>query len=178
VSVAGGEVDALRSAVSTAILGAGRTAAEGRALSRNYALVGAEALDAIPAYGSPFSKHLPNIKDALVAGLDRENPRVRLSCIRALGRAKVKALLPRLVLIYGAGDRPGEESQAERRACIEAIGDMMEAGDTPPPEVVVLMSEIHRSGTAELRAFATRKLSGVQLPPATIEQLINDAEAK
>jgi HEAT repeat protein/ActR/RegA family two-component response regulator len=173
VSMAG-DTAPVKAAVAEAILGSGRTAAEGKRVSKRYARVGAEALDAIPASGSPFSKHLPAIKNALVAALDREDPVVRVSAIRALGKAKITSLIKRLIKICGSADRPAEE----RLACIQAIGDMMELGDEPMPEVVSLLQGIHRSGDKKLRKFAIKRLSNVLLPIRTVEQLVNEAEGK
>ncbi len=164
--------DSIKATMTKAILGK-RTAGEGRELAAEYASKAARALVSIPATGSPFSPHLPKIKDALVGALDSNNPEVRICAIRALGKAKVESLIPRLIDICEAEDR----AQEERLACIEAIGAMMEVGKPAPPEMIGLLEAIHKSGNDELRRFAVERFSAVSLPPANLEELINAQEA-
>jgi len=164
--------DKIKAAISRAILGR-RTLSEGLRLSAQYARTGARALSSIPKTGSPFSRHLRAIKEALVSALDRESPQVRISAIGALGKAKVKTLIPRLIDICQSAERP----QPERLACIEAIGNMMEPGEAAPAEVIGLLETIHRSGDKRLRQFAVERLSGAAIPPANLEKLVNQEEA-
>lgn len=164
--------DKIKAAISRAILGR-RTLSEGLRLSAQYARTGARALSSIPKTGSPFSRHLRAIKEALVSALDRESPQVRISAIGALGKAKVKTLIPRLIDICQSAERP----EPERLACIEAIGNMMEPGEAAPAEVIGLLETIHRSGDKRLRQFAVERLSAAAIPPANLEKLVNQEEA-
>ena len=150
-----------------------RTKSEGLKLSAEYARVGARALASIPERDSPFSPHLADIKDALIAALDGDDPEVRISAIGTLGKARIKSLMLRLIDISQAEDR----AQAERLACIEAVGKMIGPKETPPQEAVNLLIKIHRTGNPALRRVAVRHLLRATLPPDELEKLISAQEA-
>ncbi len=152
----------------------GRRALSERAnLAAQYARTGAIALDAIPGTGSPFSRFLVEINASLVAALDSDDSRVRVSAITALGKAKVRALIPRLIDICLDKGR----SVAERSACMGAIGNIITPSEEPPPEVVDLVKKIHQSGDRNLRRLAAEQLAGASVPPAELEKLINWQES-
>jgi HEAT repeat protein len=166
------EPDEIRAEVDRVMLRPGvKTGGEG--VAAGYARLGAQALATIPHSGSPLSAHLPKIKPALTQALDSKDPAVRISAIRALGKANVRALVPRLADMCSDEAR----SEAERRACLQALGDMFGPSDPTPPEVVTLLVRIHKTGSGELRRFAAKALAGAALPPTQLEDLINAQEA-
>jgi len=166
------KADNIRTAVLDT-MAAGHVTRKKSGLAAQYARTGAEAIAAIPAVGSPLSRHLAAIKPALIGALDSDNPAVRISAIGGLGKAKVTALVPRLIGLARAEDR----SKDERLACIAAIGAMMEPGKKTPAEVVELIDSIHRSSDADFRLNAIRRLRGTAIPAADLEKIINRQEA-
>jgi HEAT repeat protein len=171
VSLAAGREKVL-AAVSQTIF-QNRTAAEGRRLARQYAHTAAVALRSIPATGSPFSDQLSRIKDDLKGVLRHKDVVVRMAAISTLGKAGASALVPHFIEIVKDGDR----SLDERRTALRAIGHTLGAGQTAPPEVVDLVTWLHRSGEAELRQTVADVFPGVSMPPAALEKLINEQEA-
>jgi len=159
-------------AATKAILGS-RTSSEGLTLAVQYAHTAADALNAIPQYGSIFSAYLSAVKDPLIASLDSDDPQVRTAAMTALGKARVDSLIPRFIDLYQSETL----ARPERIACIEAVGRMVEGSAQPPAEVVALAENIQAGGDAELRAQAVRWLKAAPIPPAGIEKLIVQQEA-
>ena len=166
------KADSIRTAVLDT-MAAGHLTRKKSGLAAQYARTGAEAISAIPASGSPLSRHLAAIGPALIAALDSDNPAVRISAIGGLGKAKITSLVPRLIDLARAEDR----AKDERLACIGAIGAMMEPGKKTPPEVVELIESIHRSDDADFRLNAIQRLRGAAIPAADLEKIINRQEA-
>jgi len=154
-------------------IAAGHVAQQATRLSGHYGRLGAEALAAIPAAGSPLSRHLATIKPELIAALESDDRAVRISVIGGLGKAKVMSLLPRLTDMAQADDRAAEE----RLACIGAVADMMEPGKPTPPDVVKLIKAVHADEDDEFRAKAVRRLRGTAIPAAEIERVVSDQES-
>jgi len=142
-------------------------------VSLEYARLAAGALDAIPARGSPFSRHLPAIQDALIAALDSDDEFVRVRAADALGKANATALVPRLVDLAQNPDL----ALRERLAYVRALGRMMTPDEPAPREVVDLLKSIHRAGDPEVRRLATEYLGSAAIPPAELEELVNEQES-
>ncbi len=138
-----------------------------------HAQIGARALDAIPAAGTPLSRHLASIKPALIAALDSDDRQVRIAAINGLGKAKVTSLVPRLIDL--AQDK--NVSAEERLACVGAIGDTVEPGKPTPANVVKFVLNIHKSTDAAFRLKALGVLSGAAISAADVEKLINEQES-
>lgn len=160
----------IRSALARAIPGA---AGKAEKSSLQYAATAADALMAIPKAGSPFSPHLARITEALEAALGSKQPAVRIAAIRTLGKAGAKSVIPRLISVYL------EQGKAlnERRACIMAIGDMIEPGETVPPAVLDLLAAVHKGGSKEMRELIVREIRGAPIPPGRLGSLITEQEA-
>ena len=171
VSIAG-SAPQVRDTITAAVLGS-RTAREGQMLASRHAHTAAAALYGISRGTSPFSQHLARIKDPLVSGLDSDDISVRISAAAALGKAKLTALLPRLVDICADTNRP----RPERLGCLMAVGDMIESAAEIPPSVVGLVKEIHESGDLEFRLVVADFLGRAALPPAELEKIITLQEA-
>lgn len=164
----------IKTVMSRAIVGDQRTVTEGSRLAKQYAHVAAEALESIPATGTPFSRHLGVIKDDLKTVLDTStDPYVRIRAIGVLGKARLTVLMGRLIAMCQEASRLPDE----RRACIAAIGSMLDPTKTAPPAVVNLLRVIHAGGDPGLRLFAVQRLRSAAIPAAELERLINEQEA-
>lgn len=154
-------------------IAAGRLADQASAPGARYAQVGARALDAIPAAGSPLSPHLAVIKPAFISALDSDDRNVRITAIHGLGKAKVMSLIPRLIDLAQNKSRPIEE----RLACIAAIGETVEPGKPTPDNVVKLVLNIHESADSAFRVKALALINGAAIPAADVEKIINEQES-
>lgn|GEM_PF-6625609 len=171
ISLAGSVAQA-RDTMTAAVLGS-RTAREGEALALRHAHTAAAAIYSISQGTSPFSRHLERIKDPLISALDSDDISVRVTAAAALGKAKITAMLPRLVDICADASRP----RPERLACLMAVGDMIKSADEIPPSVVGLVKQIHENGDLEFRLVVADFLGRAALPPAELEKIITLQEA-